>query len=110
MTCLEDYPSHQTCYRYFNRWLKDGRLERHLTILNADLIAHGLDLETASQNSDIELLPVPPRFLIRFAPRLVDTWQGSTALLLVQVLLSEVRKNSACRKKESRFFPLTWML
>jgi Putative transposase of IS4/5 family (DUF4096) len=100
----QDYPSHQTCYRYFNRWLKDGRLNDALRSLNADLIAHGLDLETALQNSDIELLPVPPRFLIRFAPRLVDTWQGSTALLLVQVLLGEVRKNSSLPKKGEPVF------
>ena len=90
-----DYPSHQTCYRYFTKWMKDGTIERILYRLLIDLKENGLDINQALHNSDIEVVRVARRTLISFAPRLVDTWQGSTALLLVQVGLAKSRKNGS---------------
>ena len=90
-----DYPSHQTCYRYFTKWMKDGTIDRILYGLLIDLKENGLDINQALHNSDIEVVRVARRTLISFAPRLQDTWQGSTALLLVQVGLAKSRKNGS---------------
>ena len=99
-----EYPSHQTCYRYFNRWIKDGTLDRTLRSLKNDLRSNGLDLSLAIQRSDIEFMRVSRQTLIRFAPRLQDTWQGSTALLLLQVLLTKTRKKGQIPKKTTPVF------
>jgi len=99
-----EYPSHQTCYRYFTRWIKDGTLDRTLRLLQTDLKSHGLDLARAIQRSEIEFIPVSRQMVIRFAPRLQDTWRGSTALLLLQVLLAKLRKGGRIPKKTTPVF------
>ena len=99
-----EYPSHQTCYRYFNKWMNDGALAKALQVLKSDLAAHGLDLFQALQRSDIELIQVSCRMVIGFAPRLQDTWQGSTALLLLQVHLNKVRRDGRIPKKTTPVF------
>ena len=99
-----EYPSHQTCYRYFNKWMKDGALDNALRVLKSDLAAHGLDLFQAIQSSDIELIRVSRRMVIGFVPRLQDTWQGSTALLLLQVHLSKLRRGGRIPKKTTPVF------
>jgi len=99
-----EYPSHQTCYRYFNRWIKDGTLERTLRLLKTDLESNGLDLSLAIQRSEIELIPFSRRIVISFAPHLQDTWQGSTALLLLQVLLTKTGKGGRSAKKPTHVF------
>jgi transposase len=103
----EEYPSHQTCYRYFNKWIKDGTLDQALNLLNADLKSHGLDINKAIQSSEIRFLPVPPKLLILLPPRLVDTWKGSTALLRLQVLLTDMRKNGSYPKKVEQVYTST---
>jgi hypothetical protein len=72
--------------------------------LKTDLASHGLDLARAVQKSDIEFMRVARRTLICFAPRWVDTWQGSTALLLLQVLLTRTRKKGRLPEKRSQVF------
>ena len=99
-----EYPSHQTCYRYFNKWMKDGALEKSLQVLKSDLAAHGLELSQAIHSSDIELIQVSRRIVIGFVPRLQDTWQGSTALLLLQLHLSKLRRGGRIPKKTTPVF------
>jgi hypothetical protein len=42
--------------------------------------------------------------VISFAPHLQDTWQGSTALLLLQVLLTKTGKGGRSAKKPTNVF------
>jgi hypothetical protein len=52
----------------------------------------GFDLQKAMRDREIELISVAGKSHIHFAPRWQDTWQASTALLLIQVILADKRK------------------
>lgn len=87
-----EYPSHQTCYRYYTAWVRTGILDQVVESL-ADHLSHsGFDLHAALQNNDIELIPSAKKTRIHFAPRWQDTWQSSTALLLIQLFINKKRK------------------
>jgi transposase len=86
------YPSHQTCYRYYTTWVRLGILEKVVDVLALHLSRSGFDLYGALQNNDIELIPLAKKTLIHFSPRWQNTWQSSTALLLIQLFINKKRK------------------
>jgi transposase len=109
---VDRYPSWQTCYRAYRRWGGSGLMEEIYKTLYRDLRHRGgLDLRRSmkiinldgnennlegelNQNSDqpaIILCQLGSQSRIILSPELEDTWQGSTALLLAQVLLDEIK-------------------
>jgi transposase len=90
-----EYPSHQTCYRYYASWVRDGVLDAVVKALARHLSQTGFDLYMALKKKDIELVPLPGRTRIFFSPPWQGTWQASTALLILQVLINRKRKMGA---------------
>ena len=89
------YPSHQTCYRYYCAWHKSEVLKAILAALAKDLLLRGgLDIRSALRNGDIRPSIAARKIRIEFAPRLQDTWQASTALLLLQLIIKRAAKKS----------------
>ena len=89
------YPSHQTCYRYYCEWNKSSLLKTIFAALFKDLLVRGgLDIRSAMRNGDIRLSTAARKIRIEFAPRLQDTWQASTALLLLQLMIKRAAKKS----------------
>jgi transposase len=86
------YPSHQTCFRRYTAWDRSGVLDAVVKALAKHLSHSGFDLHGALQNKDIELIPMAKKTRIHFAPRWQDTWQSSTALLLIQLFINKKRK------------------
>jgi len=87
-----EFPSHQTCYRYYTAWVRTGILDKVVDSLAKHLSRSGFDLYEALQNNDIELIPLAMRTRIHFSPRWQDTWQAATALLLIQIFINKKRK------------------
>jgi transposase len=79
------YPSHQTCYRYYSVWLREGVLDSAVKTLARHLSKSGYDLYTALKNKDVELFSHSGKTRICFSPSWRGTWQASTALLILQV-------------------------
>jgi transposase len=86
------YPSHQTCFRYYSDWERSGLLDSVLKVLTGHLSQSGFNLQCRIRDHDIELVHLPKKSVIQFVPRWQDTWQASTALLLIQVFLNEKRR------------------
>jgi len=101
-----EYPSHQTCYRYYTVWVKTGVLNQVIQALIEHLKQSGFSLSDSMENGDIELIQMAKQTHIRFAPRLQDTWQSSTALLILQVFISKQRKLGKPVKNISLAYPL----
>lgn len=101
-----EYPSHQTCYRYYTEWVKAGILDNIVSTLIKHLKEDGFDLYDSINNGDIELISMAKKIHIRFAPRLQDTWQSSTALLILQIFISKQRKQGKPLKNITQAFPL----
>ena len=102
-----EYPSHQTCYRYYTQWTRSGHLNNVVNALVKHLKENGFDLYEYMKNGEIELFEMAKHTHIRFAPRLQDTWQSSTALLLIQILIMKLRKQGKPAKTIDQVFPLT---
>jgi len=80
-----EYPSHQTCYRYYTAWMRDESLDKIIKILGKDLADRGgLDLYSAVQSGEIQILRMGRKYHIALPPRMQDTWKGSTALTILQ--------------------------
>ena len=88
----QTYPSHQTCFRAYSVWVRSGVLDAVVKALTKHLSRSGFDLHAALQNHDIELISTAKKTLIHIIPRWQDTWQSSTALLLIQLFLAKRRK------------------
>jgi transposase len=101
-----EYPSHQTCYRYYAQWLKVGVLDRVIQTLLEHLNHSGFNLYSSMENGDIELVQLAKQTHIRFAPRLQDTWQSSTALLILQTVIAKKRKEGGSVKSINQSYPL----
>jgi transposase len=86
------YPSHQTCFRRFTAWERSGLLEAVFKALSKHLSRSGFNLQKAIQDKEIEMVTVAKKSHLRFAPRWQDTWQASTALLLIQRHLAKQRR------------------
>ena len=91
----DPYPSHQTCYRYYCAWNKSGLINKIIATLFQDLSVRGrLDIQLALRQGDIRVIPVAAKIRIEFASHLRDTWQSSTASLILQRAAQRVRKRS----------------
>jgi hypothetical protein len=102
-----EYPSHQTCYRYYTEWVKAGILDQVIQALVEHLKQSGFSLSGSMENGDIELIQMAKQTHIHFAPRLQDTWQSSTALLILQIFISKQRKLGKPVKNINQAYPLT---
>lgn len=102
-----EYPSHQTCYRYYTQWTRSGDLNNVVNALANHLKESGFDLYESIKNGEIQLFEMAKQTHVRFAPRLQDTWQSSTALLLIQTLIRKLRKQGKPVKTIDQVFPLT---
>lgn len=87
-----NYPPHQTCFRYYTRWAHSGLIDAVLKALNKHLSQSGFNLQKARQDKEFELIQSEKKILIHFIPRWQDTWQSSTALLIIQVHLAKKRQ------------------
>jgi transposase len=86
-----EYPSHQTCYRYYTAWTREECLDKIIKILARDLRNRGgLDIQSAAQSGEIQITRVGRKAYIVLPPRLQDTWRGSTALVILQFLFKKL--------------------
>ncbi len=85
-------PSWQTCYQHYHRWRTTGVWQCIINTLIADLHTRGnLDLSLALDNHEFSARVAPSGQLdITYPPHLEDTWQLSTALLIIMLLYSEL--------------------
>jgi transposase len=90
------YPSHQTCYRRYRQWRRDGLLDRIFITLYEDLLTRGdFDLHHALRVGSIFVTYQGNRFRVYSATELLDTWQLSTALVFIQLALTWLKKQSS---------------
>jgi transposase len=87
-----EYSSHQTCYRYYAAWIRSGLLDTLVDALMEHLKQSGFDLFMALETNEIEFVQIAGKTHAFFAPRWRDTWQASTALLLMQIIILKKRK------------------
>jgi len=86
------YPSHQTCYRYYDAWKSSGALKAIFAALYKDLLMRGgLDVKLALDQGDIRFVKTAGKTRIRFASRLQNTWQASTAVLILRLATLKIR-------------------
>jgi transposase len=81
------YPSHQTCYRYYLAWQRSDLLDKVLRKLSEHLSQHGgFDLDKAlHKDRTIKVVPTVSVYRIVVTPRYPDTWQASTAWLMLSI-------------------------
>jgi hypothetical protein len=63
-TLLVEYPPYQTCHRRFQRWVRDGTLERVLEALARDLKDRG-KLDLSECFSDATFVVAKKEFIVR---------------------------------------------
>lgn len=100
-----EYPSHQTCYRYYTVWMREARLKQVIKTLAQDLRTRGgLDVHSAVSTGQIQVTRVGRKFYVSLAPHWQDTWKGSTALVILQFLFKELPPppGPVAEKKPSR--------
>ncbi|MCC7512700.1 MAG: transposase [Anaerolineae bacterium] len=86
-----EYPSHQTCYRYYKAWMDDGRLEQIVRILSKDLRVRGdIDLRAALSSGAVTVARIGRKLYLAIPPDWQDTWRGSTACIIFQFLFKEL--------------------
>jgi transposase len=83
-------PSWQTCYQHYHRWQHSGLWQSIIQVLYADLDQRGgLDLQAAIETSEISFkMSVSGHLDVIYPPHLKDTWQISTAILILYLLSS----------------------
>jgi transposase len=87
----QEYPSHQTCYRYYTVWMREQRLKKIIRILGKDLRTRGgLDIRSAVSAGQIQVTRVGRKFYVSLVPHWQDTWKGSIALVILQFLFKEL--------------------
>jgi transposase len=81
------YPSHQTCYRYYIAWQRSGLLDEVLHRLSEHLRQNGgFDLDKAlHKDHTIKVVSTPCVIRVETKPRYPDTWQASTAWLMLSI-------------------------
>lgn len=90
-----EYPSHQTCYRYYRQWKRSGLLDQVLRLLYQDLRDRGgLDLETALLDGAIQLSRRGRKWSYSVSPHLHGTWQLDTARIFIWEVIKVLRKNA----------------
>jgi len=85
-------PSWQTCYQRYHRWQHTGLWKSMLKILITDLDDRGgLDLLQVWESHEISIKKGSfGKFDFTYPPHLKDTWQLSTAFLLLMLLYSDL--------------------
>ena len=88
------YPSHQTAYRRYRLWKRTGLLNQVFHTLFDDLLQRGqFDPRLALSTGTMTVTLKKNRYRILSAAELIDTWQLSTALVLIQLAISHLRSN-----------------
>ncbi len=89
------YPSHQTVYRRYCQWRRTRLLHKIFRVLNDDLLQRGdFDVHQVLQDGIITVKPRGNRFRILADVEILDTWQLSTGLAIIQFIITHVMKNS----------------
>jgi transposase len=101
-----DYSSPSTCCRYYKLWLRLGLFDQVIASLILHLQESGFNLQDLLQSREFESFHIRKRAFVTFAPRWQDTWQSSTALLYLQLLLMKKRKLGNSRER----FDLSYLL
>jgi len=85
-------PSWQTCYQHYHRWQHSGTWISIIKTLLLDLYQRGgLDLKQALENHEISMKRDSSGQLdFVYPPHLKDTWQLSTAILVLKLLYSDL--------------------
>jgi len=88
------FPSHQTCYRRYRQWTRTGLLKQMLAAIFEDLLVRGgFDVQRALQDGTIEYEYRGRGLKIFIDPQLRDTWQISTALILLGIAVRNARSH-----------------
>jgi transposase len=88
------YPSHQSCFRRYQQWQRDGRLDQVFLTLYDDLLHRGrFDPQHALRGGAITITQDGDRCRILAAVDLMDTWELSTALVFIQLALTRLKQN-----------------
>ncbi len=88
------FPSHQTCYRRFRQWTRTGLLNQILAAIFEDLLVRGgFDLQRALRDGTIKFEYRDRGLKIFVNSQLQDTWQISTALILLGIAARNARSH-----------------
>ena len=88
------FPSHQTCYRRYRQWTRTGLLNQIFAVIFEDLLVRGgFDLQRALHDGTIEFEYRDRGLKILINPQLRDTWQASTALILLSIAVRNARSH-----------------
>jgi len=88
------FPSHQTCYRRYRQWKRTGLLNQILATIYEDLLVRGgFDLQRAIQDGTIKFEYRGRGLKIIINPQLQNTWQISTALILISIIARNARSH-----------------
>jgi transposase len=88
------FPSHQTCYRRYRQWTRTGLLNQILATIFDDLLVRGgFNLQRALHDGTIKLEHRGRGLKIFINPQLRDTWQISTALILLSIAARNARSH-----------------
>ena len=83
------YPSQQTCRRYYRAWADSGLLKATLKALFKDLLERGgLDIRLVLKRGEVRVTPSAGKMNFTIAPHLQNTWQASTASVLLRLIVS----------------------
>lgn len=90
------YPSHPTVYRRYRLWRRSGLLDQVFLALYEDLLHRGrFDLLRLLHDGSITIAHVGDRCRILVAADLIETWQLSTALVILQLAFTRLKKAAA---------------
>jgi len=82
------YPSQQTCRRYYRAWADAGLLKAIWRALSKDLSERGgWDIMSALKRGEVRVTPSAGKINFTFAPHLQNTWQASTASVLLRLVI-----------------------
>ncbi len=88
------FPSHQTCYRRYRQWTRTGLLDQILAAIFEDLLVRGgFDLQHALHDGTIKIDYSGRGLKIILNPQLQNTWQISTALILLSIAARNARSH-----------------
>ena len=88
------FPSYQTCYRRYRQWTRTGLLNQILAAIFEDLLVRGgFDLQRALHDGTIKIEYRGRGLKIIINPQLQNTWQVSTALILLGIASRNARSH-----------------
>jgi len=86
------FPSHQTCYRRYRQWTRTGLLNQIFAAIFDDLLVRGgFDLQRALHDGTIKIEYRGRGLKIIINPQFQNTWQVSTALILLGIAARNAR-------------------